>query len=306
MTPTILAIVFVSLLSVFVAIGLVLRDLTAGDSATGATVNIRRPIRFVVPAASQTRLGRINQGFDRVILESGTGVAPGQAAALMLIVALVVGCVLMLTSSEMIVVAVGMIGGLLTPLTVFAFRRRKRMREIQEQVPEVLALMSRAVHAGESIEQAVELAGRETDGALGREFKWCSKQLQLGISVSKAMQSLGKRVPVSDVRMLGSVLSLHRSSGGHLASTLDHLAHVSRARNSYRKQMQAATGAGRFSAQLIAAAGPVLFFYFFFFQSDHIAPLLETAVGNLLLVVSLILEVVGVFWVLQMLQNQER
>jgi tight adherence protein B len=307
MTPLEIAgVAFFTLLFVFVAIGMVLRDLMASDSATGATVSVRRPLRVAEASASTGFIGKLDRGFDRLILESGTGTGSAQAVLLMVISGLVFGCVAMLWRGDTFSVALGILWGMLIPLTVFAFYRRRRMLAIQEQVPEVLALMSRAVHAGESIEQAVALAGKETEGALGKEFQWCARQLELGISVASAMRSLGKRVPVADVRMLGAVLSLHRTTGGHLASTLAHLAQVSRSRNSYRKQMRAATGAGRLSAQLIAAAGPMLFLYFFFFQSDHIEPLLTTSIGNMLLIGAAILEVIGVIWVMQMVQNQER
>ena len=85
-----------------------------------------------------------------------------------------------------------------------------------------------------------------------------------------------------------------------------HCSRVSRSRNSYHKQMRAATGAGRISAQFISACGPFLFLYFYFFQPDHIEPLLNSSMGMSLLIGAVVLYVFGVAWIGQMLRNQER
>ena len=307
MTPAIVTgVVFVTLLAVCAAVGMVLRDLLTAGASTAGPASIRRPLTVADAQPATTLLGRLNQGFDRLVLESGTRLGSFEVVAVMVIAGVATGCVLTLWRGEPLPIIGGIIWGMTISLTVFAFRRRRRLKQIQEQVPEVLALMSRAVHAGESIEQAVQLAGQETEAPLGEEFRWCARQLELGISVSTAMDSLGRRVRVPGVRILASVLALHRNSGGQLASTLEHLSQVSRARNSYQKQMRAATGAGRISAQFIGAAGPFLFVYFYFFQPDHLRPLLSNPLGNMLLAASAVLYVAGVIWIAQMVQNQER
>jgi len=297
-------ITFVALLAVIVAVGMVLRDLFSKQSA--ATAPSRLWPSPTDDETDNTRLGQFNQAFERFIQESGTGIGSLEFALIMIIVGGLAGCALILWRDETVIVLGGVIWGMLIPLTYLAFRRRRRLKLVQSQVPEVLSLLSRAVHAGESLEQAIQLAGSEAESPLREEFQLCSKQLQLGVSVSSVMQMLGRRIRVPDVRILASVLSLHRNSGGQLASTLDHLSQVSRARNSYQKQMRAATGAGRISAQFIAACGPFLFLYFYVFQPDHIEPLLESSVGMSLLAGAAILYVAGVAWISQMLQNQER
>ena len=67
---------------------------------------------------------------------------------------------------------------------------------------------------------------------------------------------------------------------------------------------RAATGAGRVSATMIAAAGPMLFAYLFFFQPDYVNGLLVDPIGRALLIVAVFLEVAGLAWVIRLLRSE--
>lgn len=300
------SIVFVALFALFLALGLALRDFQIATANDSAPVNIRRQLTVADSEPPTNLLDRFSLGFDRVVHESGTAIRPVAAVLLMVLAAVLVGGLVFLVENAPVPSLLGSLFGLLTPLVVLAFMRRRRLNQIVEQMPEVLALMSRAVHAGETMEQAVALAGEETPAPLGTEFTMCARQIGLGVSVSKAMESLGRRVAVSDVCVLSNILAVHRQTGGNLASTLEHLSAVVRDRASHRRQIRAATSAGRLSAQFIGIAGPLLFVVLFFFNRDHLAPLLELPIGNALLFAAAVLEVVGLLWLLRMLRGQNQ
>ncbi len=297
-------IVFVALLTLFLAIGLALRDMKLAEiNAKPGALSLSRPFTAVDHTAPSSTIGRINFSFDRFVLESGTGVVPFAAFLLMVLSGLVSGGVILLLGEGVVTALLTAVFGMLFPLVVLSFIRRGRLKQIEEQMPEVLALLSRAVHAGETMEQAVALAGADTPAPMGPELQMCAQQMALGVSVSRSMESLGRRVCVSDVHVLSSVLAVHRHSGGNLASTLGHLSEVVRDRSSHRRQLRAATAAGRLSAQFVGIAGPLLFVTLFFFKREHIAPLLEMPIGNALLLAAAVLELVGLMWLVYMLRD---
>ena len=300
------SIVFVALFALSLAVGLAIRDVRIAAASDSAPVNIRRELTVVDSELPANLVQRLDFGFDRVVLESGTGIRPIAAILLMVLAAALVGGLVFLVDNDPVPGLLGSLFGLLAPLVVLAFKRRRRLNLIAEQMPEVLALMSRAVHAGETMEQAVALAGEETPAPLGTEFTMCARQIGLGVSVSKAMESLGRRVAVSDVCVLSNILAVHRQTGGNLASTLEHLSGVVRDRASHRRQIRASTSAGRLSAQFIGITGPLLFIVLFFFNRDHLAPLLELPIGNALLLAAAVLEVVGLLWLMQMVRGQNQ
>ena len=105
------------------------------------------------------------------------------------------------------------------------------------------------------------------------------------------------------VRIFSSAISVHRDAGGNIAETLERLARVIRDRRNYHRQMRAVTGAGRISVLVIAALGPLLFAYLFLFQPEYGQGLWEDSVGRGMLMLAVVLQVVGLFWVSRLLKS---
>jgi tight adherence protein B len=89
-----------------------------------------------------------------------------------------------------------------------------------------------------------------------------------------------------------------------VALTLERMSAVIRDRINFQRQMRATTGAGRFSARMIAVVGPLLFIFMFFGQREHLQPLLSDPLGQMLLILGIVLEVIGIVWVMQLLKNE--
>jgi tight adherence protein B len=164
--------------------------------------------------------------------------------------------------------------------------------------------MSRATRAGESLEQSIALVGQRAGEPLGLEFRRCSRHLQMGLSVSATMRALVHRLPLMDIRIMATTLSVHRQTGGNLALTLERMARVVRDRMNYRQQLKSVTAAGRFSAMLIAMAGPLLFAFMFVFQREYASKLLSLPLGNVLLIIAVVLELVGLVWISRLIRAE--
>jgi tight adherence protein B len=163
--------------------------------------------------------------------------------------------------------------------------------------------MSRAVRAGETLDQAIDGAGRDTVEPLGVEWRRASRQLELGLSVPAAMRSMTKRAPLMELRILGTALNVQRRTGGNLPTTLDRLSQVIRDRLSYQRQFKAATGASRMATVLIALAGPLVFAYMMAFQPDYMGQFFTLPGGYTLLAIAGVLQLIGLTWVWGLLRN---
>lgn len=298
---------FAGLTLIVAAVLLLVRDLvwqTAGDANPRRRLLGRLPLaRDEVPASGVT--GRIDSSFGRLVAESGMDCTPNAACLLLILCGLLLAGALFLWHEEPLPAVAGMLAGMSIPLIVWMFWRAKRIRTLQSQLPDALDLLARAVHAGESLDQAVELVGQKSAEPLAKEFRRISRQLAMGLSLPAAMRALAYRLQLMDVRILSTTLSVHRQTGGNLASTLERMAAVVRERLTYKRQIRATTAAGRFSAMLITAAGPFLFIYMFFFRSEYIGRMLSQPLGQMLLAAAIILEVIGIIWVLSMLRGSE-
>jgi tight adherence protein B len=249
-------------------------------------------------------VGRLNQGFDRLILESGLNITPLAGVLMLLAWGILVGGAVLLIWDNLLAALICTVLALIAMLYILSWIRRRRMNRIREEVPYAADLLARGVRAGESLDQAIAMVGNETTGPLGGEFHRCSQQLDMGRSMTTVMRSFTSRVRMIETRVLASTLIVHRQAGGNLPLALERMAQTIRDRANYRRQMRASTGASRLSAIIIASIAPVVFLLLFLWQPEHFNELINDSLGRTLLLAAIVLEIVGIYWVVRLLRNE--
>ena len=290
------------------AVGLMVRmalaRTAAGHGGDGAVIQATwSPAQREIPATSL--VGRLDQALARLIDQSGLGWGIWNVLLLMVASGGVAAAVALLWTDNLMITCLAMAAGMIALVPVFIIRRTKRLAMFQQQLPDVLDLLARAVRAGESLEQAVALVGEKTAQPMAGEFRRCSRQLDMGLSIPAVTRSLAARVPLVEMKIFGATLSVHRQTGGNLAAMLEQLAIVVRDRSNYRRQLRATTAAGRTSATMVAAAGPLLFFYLMVFEPEYFGRLTATSLGQMLLATAVVLEIVGLVWIWRMLSQSK-
>ncbi len=262
----------------------------------------RLPVGPEAPRATST-LGRINQWFERLENENGTDQPPDAVFLWEVAVGLLVGGALYLWQQHVIVGVIGFLVGMTAVTVFFVIQRNRRRRMIQEQLPDVMEILARAVRAGETLDQAIGLVGETVEQPLRNEFVRCSKHLDMGLSMEAAIRSLTRRAPLPETRILAATLMVQRRAGGSLPITLERLARVVRDRISYQRQFRAATAAGRITMILILLAGPLVLTYMWFWQRQYIEAFLTTSQGHFLMIVAVVLQIIGSLWVFSLLKS---
>lgn len=308
--PVIVLLVFLGIVTFVVAAAMVVRDLMVpGDAHGGVSlrprpIRIRRALDVFDQAPARSLLGRIDQGFDRLVLEATDALSPISAALLMIAIGLAVGGgVWIAFDLPLAGLAAGMVG-MFAPLLALMRMRSQRIHAIRTQLPGVLDMFARAVRAGESVDQAIKLIGEEAGGVLGREFQRCSRQLELGRSFTSVMKHLAARIRLVEFRILTTTLIVQRQAGGSLPDTLERMGAVIRDRTTAWRQIRAATGAGRASALLIAAVCPIAYVSLMILQPEHLAVLYSDPLGRSMFVVAVVLELIGMLWIMALLRPE--
>lgn len=302
-------IVFAAITLTVTAAGLWIRDLFfAGVGTSGIGISPRRLRRVpsVFDAASaNTLLGRIDQGFERLVLESGSRLTSAALFWLLMLCAIVAGGVLGFLEDDPLMGVGGALLGIVLPLLYYVYLRMRRMSQIREELPVVLDMVARTIRAGKSVDQAIELVATESTGPLGAEFRQCSLQLQMGRGFESAVRSMAARVRLVEMQILATTLVVQRGSGGNLSETLDRMAVVVRDRMVAYRQMMAATGAGRISTMIVASIGPFAYLFLLLVHRPHLQLMFDDSLGRLMLLVALLLEIVGLAWVFVLLRREE-
>jgi tight adherence protein B len=264
-------------------------------------------VETLLPSASAAAAAdaRKNESWlGALAVETGSGLTGQTALLLMVLVALAIGGGLYLWRDNPLAGAVGAMLGVLVILAVLYVLRSRRYRAIRDQLPDVMDLMARAVRAGESLDQAIALAGDSGLRPVGSEFRYCASQMRMGLSLESAIRGMVDRVPLIETRILAMTLIVQRRRGGSLPSTLERLARVFRDRATFYRQFQASTALGRGSAVLIALVALGLDVFVIFGNSEFAEALLVTNAGRIMLVTAIALQIIGITWAVWLFRSR--
>jgi tight adherence protein B len=184
------------------------------------------------------------------------------------------------------------VGGAI-PYVYVRFKRSKRLHAFEEQFPEAMDLIARALRAGHAFTTGISMVADELPAPVGTEFRRLYDEQNFGLSLPDAMRAMAARVPVLDAKFFVTAVLTQRESGGNLSEVLDNLASVMRDRFKLKRQIRVISAHGRISAFVLAAMPPVLAALLFTI-SPHLMSILTTdPLGIRLVLVALVLQIVG-------------
>lgn len=306
---TITIIVFTAITLVVAAVGMWVRDFFFAGASGSGSIAIPRRIRRIPnvfdAAPAKDLSGRIDQGFERMVLESGMQLTPTAFFLTIMLSAICLGGSIGLFQEDPLFAVAGGMIGIVVPLAIVSVMRMRRMRAIREELPVLLDMLARSTRAGKSVDQAIDLCATELNGPLGHELRQCARQLEMGRSFDGVMKSLAARVRIVEMQLLATTLMVQRGSGGSLSETLEHMSGVVRDRMMAYRQMMAATGAGRFSTMMVATIGPIAYLFLLLVHRAHLQVMFDDSFGRLLLFFALLLEMSGLAWIFKLLREDD-
>lgn len=182
------------------------------------------------------------------------------------------------------------------PLLYLRSRGRKRTRDFEAQLPDVLNLLSGGLRTGWGLQQAIDLVVTEGEAPASEEFRRAQIESRLGVPVETSLEAIAERLDSDAFRWVVSAVSIQREVGGNLAEVLDNVATSVRDRDSLQRHVSALTAEGRFSAIILTALPFLVAGGIFVVAPDYIKTGLASPLGVPLVVLALILLVIGLIW----------
>ena len=260
--------------------------------AEGATAAIDRMV-------GQTKAGL---SFKKVLEQSGMKTSPGTVVAMSLGAAVIAGFMAEMFTRQWFFVPVAAIAAGALPFFIVFNRRSARFRKFEEQFPEALDLMSRALKAGHGFQSAMGMAGEELRQPVGPEFKKTYEQQNFGLPLRDALLDLAERMPLMDVRFFVTAVLIQRETGGNLCEILENLAHVVRERFKILRQVRVYTAHGRFTGFVLLALPAGLAIVLQVLNPDHMATLFNQRLGQILLTIAIVMQAIGFVWIRQVIK----
>jgi len=230
---------------------------------------------------------------QNLLAQAGMKTKPGRIILVSGLLALTTSLVTRFFFPRLLVGLIAALAAGLTPIGLVVWKRRTRLRKFEENFPQALDLLGRAVRAGHAFTTGLEMIAKESSEPLAGEFRATFEEQNFGLPLRDALLNMADRVPLIDVRFFVTSLLIQKETGGNLAEILDGLAKVIRDRFRIYRDVKVRTAQGRLTAGILIALPPFMMAVLGFLNPHYIGILFTDRVGPELLAVAATLQFIG-------------
>ncbi len=192
------------------------------------------------------------KGMTTRLAEAGSNWSVGRLTAMMLLSGTLAAAILGNLSwfPFWTALAAGVVAGLVPYFYVLRMRSQ-RLSRFEEQLPDALDFLARALRAGHPFAVSLELLVQESVPPLSHEMRKTFDERQLGLPWDQALDNLARRVPLMDVSFFAAAVQLQSRTGGKLGEVLARLSETMRERFALRGEIRAIATHGRLSGTVL-------------------------------------------------------
>ncbi|MES2684422.1 MAG: type II secretion system F family protein [Pseudomonadota bacterium] len=204
-------------------------------------------------------------------------------------------------AAPLLLILLGPLAGLLAIglaiVSVFGVLSRnaaKRRAKIVEQLPSFLEAVMRVLSAGNTLEESLGAAARDSPEPIRPLFISIGRQIRLGAAVESVLAEAGEVHRLRDLKVIALAAAINRKYGGSLRQVLKSLISTIRSRDTAARELRALTAETRFSALVLAIIPVSLSLYIFTKNKGYYAGMWADPSGRIFLIASVLLQITGV------------
>jgi tight adherence protein B len=233
----------------------------------------------------------------RMIEQAGFEILAYRLILICIALAVALGGVAWYFTHMPLAVAAALVIGAAIPVFIVFRGRLARMEKFEEQLPEAIDSMRRALRAGHPFNAAIKLVAEDMDEPIAREFELTCADINYGNDVRRAMLGLLQRVPSMNVMALVTCILVQKETGGNLAEILGQISSVIRGRFRFQRKVKTLSAEGRLSGWILALIPFALVAMLTVTSPDYLPVLFEHETGRQLVLGGFIAGMVGIFWI---------
>jgi tight adherence protein B len=173
-------------------------------------------------------------------------------------------------------------------------KRSRRLSKIEQQLPDALDLMIRALRSGHAFASGLKMLGDDMAEPIAQEFRIVHDEINFGVSLNQALLNLSERLPITDLRYFIVSVLIQRESGGNLTEVLTNLSKLIRERLKLRARIRVLSSEGRLSAWILGLMPFALAAIMNAFNPAFMSPLWTDPIGTAIIKYMLTLMAFGV------------
>jgi tight adherence protein B len=182
------------------------------------------------------------------------------------------------------------------PFFVIYRERKLRLARFEEQLPDAMDIMQRALRAGHPFSTCLSLVAEEMQPPIAREFELTFADVNYGNDLRQALLGMMLRVPSSNLMAVVTAVLIQKETGGNLAEIFERIAQVIRSRFRFGRRVRTLSAEGRLSGWVLALVPLALFGTLWVLIPEYLPPLLHDPLGRKMIFFACVMMVVGIIW----------
>jgi len=184
---------------------------------------------------------------------------------------------------SMIIGLVAVIGFFGFPRLVLNIMISNRQKKFLNDFSDALESMVRLLKAGMPVAEAIAMMSREYTGPVGEEMSKIYEQQKIGIPLPEACLKAAERMPLTEMQMFATGISIQQQTGSSLSEVLMNLAKVIRARFRLKRKIQSLSSEAKASGMIIGALPIIVCAGLYAVNPEYMWPLFHTVKGKMYL-----------------------
>jgi tight adherence protein B len=252
--------------------------------------------RATAMAETLVRRGHLEETFLDRLESAGLNMRVAEFVLISLGSAFIPPLLVLILTRNFLFSAMVVLLGVVGPFLFLAVMASRRQAKFDEQLPATLQLLSGALQAGHSLQQAVDTVVHEAGDPIAGEFQRVLTEARLGRPLEEAFEAMAKRTGSVDFAWTVMAIRLQRQVGGNLAEVLSTVSQTIRDRYSLKRQIKALSAEGRLSSLILSILPFLLFGALLAFNPQFLRPLYTTGLGIMMMAGSAVLMILGMIW----------
>lgn len=187
--------------------------------------------------------------------------------------------------------------GVVLPYLNVLRQRARRMAQFEEQMPEAIDVIQRALKAGHPFNRCLKLVAEDMEDPIAREFELTFADISYGNDPRRALFGLLERVPSVTLTAFITAVLIQRETGGNLAENLARISGVIRGRFRFQRRVKTLSAEGRMSGWILALTPLTLFGIMWALHPEYVALLTAHPKGPTLITAAVVMGSVGILWI---------
>lgn len=182
------------------------------------------------------------------------------------------------------------------PSLVLSRRAARRLRRLDRQLEGWLLMLATSLRAAPSVVEGISTTLSLVPAPFAEEVDLVAKEIRLGSSLRRALDSMSRRVPSTSVRSALATIVAASETGGDLPGILETTADSLRESDRLDGVLRTKTAEGRGQLTLLASMPFVLFLGIRWLDPTYFEPVARSSAGRGLLAICIALWLAASLW----------